>query len=96
MRRFKRTQYSDKAPEGRQARFHKPALTAEQREAADVDSARRYFTSLGWEPAEVAAADVDASLDALLARVRSLQEFAKRCRTLAPSARAAEQPPAFG
>ena len=95
-RRFKRTLYNNKAPEGRQARFHKPVVTAEQHEAADVEAARRHFVSLGWEAAEVAAGDVDAQLDAVLARARSLQEFARRCRMLAPSARAAEQPPAFG
>lgn len=51
--RFKRTQFGEKVPEGRLARFHKPVLTAEQREAADVAAAERHFISLGWEPSEV-------------------------------------------
>ncbi len=51
--RFKRTQFGEKVPEGRLARFHKPVLTAEQREATDVAAAERHFVSLGWEPSEV-------------------------------------------
>jgi hypothetical protein len=82
-------------PAGRLARFAKPALTAEQREAADVAATHAHFIACGWDAIELYSGSADGHLGALLERAKALQEFEAARELMPPEQRRIAAPPAF-